>query len=530
VTREQLEALARETPSEQKQNGQWSEDSPEVRELRQWLSDHGLEIASAGPYNDSYRFILKACPFHSAHVEAAVFVSNRGAPGFHCFHSGCADKHWSDVERLLEPETTSSRASVSDDYTPHTPTMKHAPIAPVLHPDALYGLPGDVIKTIEPCSEADPATLLLHLLTGFSNVIGRAGFFRVERTHHYTNLFYVAVGDTSRGRKGTSWGQIRLLLEAVDPNWAVERIKSGLSSGEGLISAIAGRDGRNSDKRLLVVQTEFGGALQVLNREGNTLSSVLRDAWDGAPLTTMTRKDPLHVEDAHLSIIGHITREELKRGLSQTESFSGFANRFLWARSHRSKYLPEGAEPDLAAIDDLVERLKSAIHAGKATSRMTRDKRAGEWWDAQYRRLSDGLPGLLGGATSRAEAQVVRLSMLFALFDCTSKISAEHMIAADAVWRYCFDSAKFIFGSALGYPLADEIWNALKVAGNAGLSRTRISSDVLGRNYKAAQITNALVFLEEHALAHRRDVGEARFTTEVWYAGPRIENGPVTAH
>jgi hypothetical protein len=178
----------------------------------------------------------------------------------------------------------------------------------------------------------------------------------------------------------------------------------------------------------------------------------------------------------------------------------------------------------------LVERLKSATHAGKAMSQVTRDDRAGEWWIAQYRRLSDGLPGLLGGATSRAEAQVVRLSMLFAILDCKSKIGEEHMKAADAVWRYCFESAKFIFGSALGYPLADTIWEALRAAGANGLSRTQISSDVLGRNHKSPEITNALVFLEEHALANRRDVGEGRSTTEVWYAGPRIETGPDTAH
>ena len=530
VSREQLEPVAGEVaPTDPPAEGS-SSASPELHTVLLALEQRGITAKEPQPYKDGLKYTLSACLFNPDHVGTSVAIIEyaSGAKQYSCLHDQCKGRKWGDVLRELK---LNRPRSASAGPTARTPRMKDAPVAPVLKLAALYGLAGEVVNVILPCSEANDATLLLHLLVGYGNGIGRSAYYRVENTNHYCNLFYVAVGDTSRGRKGTAWGQIRpLLAMAADPLWAQSRIQGGLSSGEGLIAAVADRNEEKTDKRLLIVQTEFASVLRVMNREGNTLSAVIRQAWDDGALHVLTKRDPLHVQDAHIAIVGHITKEELQRSLSETESANGFGNRFLWARSQRSKFLPEGAEISDEAIHDLVERLKSAVHAGKATGQMHRDDEAREWWAAGYKRLSEGVPGLLGTLTSRAEAQVLRLSMIYALLDCSSIIRVEHLQAAQAVWQYCFESAKFIFGSALGYPLADTIWEALRVAGASGLSRTQISSEVLGRNHQAAQITNALVFLEEHALAYRRDVGEGRSTTEVWYAGPRIETGPDTAH
>ena len=48
------------------------------------------------------------------------------------------------------------------------------------------------------------------------NAIDRKPYFRVEADRHYLNLFTVLVGETSKARKGTSWGRVRWLLEQVD--------------------------------------------------------------------------------------------------------------------------------------------------------------------------------------------------------------------------------------------------------------------------------------------------------------------------
>lgn len=105
---------------------------------------------------------------------------------------------------------------------------------PDLHPAALYGLAGDVVKTIAPETEADPAALLVQYLAAAGNMIGRGPFYRVEADRHGANLFVVIVGQTSKSRKGTSWGRVAQVMRIADPEWMRERVHTGMSSGEGV--------------------------------------------------------------------------------------------------------------------------------------------------------------------------------------------------------------------------------------------------------------------------------------------------------
>lgn len=144
-------------------------------------------------------------------------------------------------------------------------------------------------------------------------------------------------------------------MRAADPRWVDERVLNGLSSGEGLIHAVrdpvVSRDKTGEkvvlddgveDKRLLVMEPELAGVLKVMSREGNTLSPVIRQAWDEGTLQTLTKNSPTRATDAHVSIVGHVTKAELLRHLTETEAANGFANRFLWLLVKRSKELPFG--------------------------------------------------------------------------------------------------------------------------------------------------------------------------------------------
>ena len=70
---------------------------------------------------------------------------------------------------------------------------------------------------------------------------------------------------------------------------------------------------------MLVLESEFGSVLKVIAREKNTLSAIIRQAWDTGTLRTLTKNAPAHATNAHISIIGHITRDELRRGIAETE-------------------------------------------------------------------------------------------------------------------------------------------------------------------------------------------------------------------
>jgi queuine/archaeosine tRNA-ribosyltransferase len=119
--------------------------------------------------------------------------------------------------------------------------------------------------------------------------------------------------------------------------------------------------------------------------------------------------------------------------------------------------------------------------------------------------------------TARAEAQCIRLGLLYALLDGATNIDLPHIKAALAVWEYCEASAAHIFGASLGDPVADEIVRALQHT-SEGLSRTAIHH-LFGRNQSADRIGAALTLLMGRGsvgIEHRQSGGGR--PSEVWFA------------
>jgi hypothetical protein len=270
------------------------------------------------------------------------------------------------------------------------------------------------------------------------------------------------------------------------------------------------------DKRLLVVESEFTSTLRMMSRDGNTLSPTLRDAWDRGDLTLMTKNSPARATGAHIGILGHACREELLRYLNSTEAGNGFANRFLWICAKRSKCLPDGGAPKDEVMVPIADRLRESLEFAKKSQQVRRDEEAAAMWRRVYPALSEGKPGLLGAVIGRAEAQVVRLSLIYALLDRSNVIRAEHLEAGLAIWAYAESSARFIFGESLGYPEADRLLAALRTAPE-GLSKSEISA-VFGRHRSESEIESALRALSEGGLAERRTVETQGRSREVWVA------------
>jgi len=389
---------------------------------------------------------------------------------------------------------------------------------------AYHGVAGEIVSLIEPHTEAAPEGLLAQVLIAFGNSIGRNAHIRVEATDHYMNEFAVMVGATSKSRKGTSGNRVLHVFDQADSYWREECVEHGLSSGEGLISEV--RDGTFkpngdvidagvSDKRRLIYEAEFARVLKVASREGNTLSTQLRLAWDDGKMRVMTKTNPLRATDAHLSIIGHITKEEIVRLLNSTEASNGFANRFLWIWVRRSKCLPFGGGE--VTFNQVVTRLQAALKFARDIGRITWGDDAAPLWEKVYPQLSEGMPGLLGAVTSRAEAHTMRLACLYALLDCSNVIRLAHLEAALAFWRYAEDSARFIFGDAMGDPLADEVLRLLRESSPDGLTRTDLYN-LFGRNRKGSEISASLSLLAEHGLAYNQIEPTEGRKAERWFA------------
>lgn len=80
-----------------------------------------------------------------------------------------------------------------------------------------------------------------------------------------------------------------------------------------------------------------------------TLSTQIHQAWDSGDLRTMTKNTPAVATAAHISILEHITKDDLLRYLADIETGNGFANRCLWCCTKRAQILPEGGcDPDFS--------------------------------------------------------------------------------------------------------------------------------------------------------------------------------------
>ena len=375
-------------------------------------------------------------------------------------------------------------------------------LLPSLEEWAFYGLVGEFVKALSPHTEADPAALLVQTLVAFGAAAGRGPHLILDGSRHQPNEYAVIVGASGKGRKGTSWARIKSVFEGADPEFATHRIKTGLSSGEGLIFQVrdpiesydikkgekAISDPGVEDKRLLAVEPEFASVLKVLERDGNLLSPILRSAWDGGKLSPLTKSHPIEATDSHVSLIGHITEEELVRRLTETEAANGFGNRILWVFSRRARLLPFGGQFGPEKIEEFGRRFRARIEGARTIGPMGMTEDFKRLWERIYPDLSEGKGGLSGGLTSRAEAHAMRLAMIYALVDVSPNMEADHLRAALEIVAYVQDTVRWIFGESLGDPISDAILEGLRSG-----PKTRTDLARIFGNHKSACLIDRAV-------------------------------------
>jgi hypothetical protein len=390
--------------------------------------------------------------------------------------------------KISSEVVTNGRLSVN-------PKANTEPQRPRLDAAAFHGVCGQIVEKILPHTEADPAALLLTLLTGLGNIIGRNPYYIVDGAWHHVNLFTAIVGDSSSGRKGTSWENCKRIFKAVDPDWCTTKVMSGIGSGEGVIFQLKDSDDPHlevlNDKRLLIKEGEFAQTLQVMSRSGNTVSPMIRSAWDDGSLQNLTKNNPMRASNCHIGILGHITRAELTRLLNGVEIGNGFANRFLWCHSSRSKLLPDGGYLPPEALNHQISLIKAVVKkiSSNGAFQMLRTEKAKARWYEIYEPLTTATQGRWGEVTRRGAAQVVRISMIFALLDGTREIGVQHLKAAEALWKYCCDSAKWAFEEHQYSFNAMKLLTALE---HQPMPYAEITHKVYNRNLRRSEIDAAL--------------------------------------
>jgi len=414
----------------------------------------------------------------------------------------------------LTPSRERTGLNAHNALNAHSEKEKSWPQAPDYK--AFRGLAGEIVDTIIPDSEVDPVAILINFLISFGSIIGRRPHYVVGATKHHMNENGIVVGKTAKARKGMAWDYIEVIFREIDPTW---KHPSGLSSGEGLIGYVRDpifkkktnkvtgepvetlEDEGVTDKRALVIESEFSRLLKVMDKSGSTLSDILRDAWDGKNLATL-KSSVVQATAPHISVLAHITQDELVKRLHESDVYNGFGNRFLMVCVRRTKAI---ATPRLKEFDllEMAGKVRAVVEFAREIDEMSMSPDAVKFWTEWYNEnFKKEKTGIMGAITDRDEPHILRLACIYALLDKTSLLEVEHIKAAMALWEFCERSIEYIFQYTTGNPLADGILDLLV---QAPQTRNQIYN-YFSRHKSESEISTALGELES--------LGKAYFTNE----------------
>jgi hypothetical protein len=494
-------------------NGQAMLDIPAL------LQQHGLEYFQDDQYQTqsgeiAIKYVLDICPFNPEHADRSAAITqwpSNGAISFKCHHDGCAGKDWPALRQLWALPVSSNGITVADivfsvSQTSHI-SLESYINPPVIDPTAFYGPIGEIAIGLQQSTEASPISILSCALVYFGNAMGRKYYLQLDQAH-YPKIYVALVGTTASGRKGTADVQARRIIDAVDPLWVQFR-HNGLSTGEGMLQVLQENSDGIIPRPAVFTEREFAAVLKRADRRGNTLNTFIRDAWDNEALSNSTKKDPIRIDDHHISICAHITPAELKRLLSNDDVSNGFSNRFKWIHSQRTARRP-GAKGFFAAdFQPQITRLQAAVKAlqarftaaGQQPISVPFDAPADKLWKEQlYLELDidSDQDTVLTLMCSRQAQQVCRIALIFALADGEQAIQVKHLQAACAIASYCWDTVDYMLsrdwwgdaGNAHDPAgMAPKVLQALQEQGP--MTRTTISYQVFHRHRTAKEI-NAL--------------------------------------
>lgn len=528
-----------------KSNNQDPAQGPRL-DVRAYLAYYNIQVKEIKKHGSSTLYVLEKCLFDENHRggESAIVQTADGRLLYQCFHDSCKLNKWEHARQIisgqdkltqfmtgLEPTTSSKgqnsynscNSLISDNVTSW----------PVLNSKALYGLAGQVVAAAIEHSEADPVAVLIAFLIRFAAEVGPDLVMYVGDTKHYARINAVDVGASAKSRKGTSVNPIDRIFAHTGDDYVLALTSPGpLSSGEGLIYNV--RDEQKewvvidkktqervemitdlgvTDKRLCIIDEEFGSALTCIKRDGNTLSTIIRQIWDHGNLEPLTKNNRIKATNAHICILVHITIFELQLKMQDSEVLNGFANRFLWVCVRRNKMVARPMPMSDAVVEALHGLIIKALKIAHSFKIMEFSDASWALWEKIYPDLSKDHPGLAGVVMNRAEVQVIRLSMVYALLDGQNIIEPHHLEAALALWEYCEKSVLFIFGDREEDAFTNKIIEALH---ENDLSLTDIHK-LFQNNVSGNKIKNALKDLLSRGKIsmsqNKKDNGQGRTVT-----------------
>lgn len=135
-------------------------------------------------------------------------------------------------------------------------------------------------------------------------------------------------------------------MDRVEQDWSARHRVSGFGSGEGFIEHAASQPG----DAIYMVESELARLLAVASREGSAVSAVLRHAYDFRRIEHRIRKTVHDAPAAPVTLIGHVTVEELRDALRHKAIEHGIAVEVREKTGGRDRVLLRAAEEAVKAV------------------------------------------------------------------------------------------------------------------------------------------------------------------------------------
>lgn len=462
----------------------------------------------------------------------------------HEHHGGDKSKALSEFRKKLNA-TAETYEIILPSTAIRTPTARNKWPSSILGTEAIHGPIGQYVTEVAPLTEADPAAILMQCLVMFGNRLGRSAHHRVGPTIHHANEFLLVVGSTGQGKKGMSkdaaeilfqnTGQIPEMTESEDGIEATGCLsdplicypQDGLSTGQGLIYAVRDatpargekpEDPGIKDKRFLIIEPEFKAVLAQARSKDSILSATLRNLWDKGKAALMNKVDPIKTTNAHVSLIAHITQDELQDQAAATDYRNGFLNRFWICMAKRSRFIPLPTDLSAENYTHIRDQLRNALRSALITPRpVVMDDQAKDYFVSIYETdLEKERHGLAEGLLARASPHVRRMAMIYAKADNSMHIRLPHLRAAHALWKYSEASVGYLFGRDAGNKNANKILRLLEEAPE-GMTATQIY-EATGKNLSEKIRADAMEVLERQGMVIRQQATPNGRTVDLWTA------------
>lgn len=344
-----------------------------------------------------------------------------------------------------DPETGEERVARGDDgiglLSPRDDSdlFPHAPGSV-----AFDGLLGEAAKVLAEGTDASDVAILASLVAFCGALMPAHAYFHGNQT---SSPFMALVGHTGDGRKGTAMYRARDALGMALGTQMVNRIPfDGVASGEGLVKAL---HDRGKEPAGVLFEEEYATFLAASGRDGSTLDTRMRAAFDGSQLSNRKAMDTLTVEAPYwLSGLVAITPAELQERVPRGSFKSGSGNRWLWLPVRRRDVVVRSTPPMLPG------RISGRLVEANRRHLSPRALGIGPGVDdllAGYDRfLRANSVGLESDMTRRYTVIAFRIALVHAAVEVADEVALDHAHRAVALTEYARRGMEWVFGAALG--------------------------------------------------------------------------------